>query len=118
MAKKKTSFSHQRSEEGVRNALAIILRTEMKDPRFQLISVTRVDLSRDFSFAKVYWDSFQELDSSEINGILDKAKGNFRKKLAIALNVRHVPSLSFIYDTKFVDEQNISKLLKSPAPLK
>ena len=45
-------------EERILNELNMILRRDMNDTRLQFVSLTHVELSNDFSMAKVYWDTF------------------------------------------------------------
>lgn len=68
----------------------------LKDPRISpLVSVTRVELTRDMSYATVYVTGAEE--KTLLEG-LQSAKGFLRKTLADELEVFRIPELLFVYD--------------------
>ena len=75
-----------------------ILSFEVKDPRVRGITVLRVDLSSDMKNAFIFFssdNSFNDLDTEEILGGLEKAKGFIRKKLSNNLSLRRTPEIYF-----------------------
>lgn len=102
-------------EERILNELNMILRRDMNDTRFQFVGLTHVELSNDFSVAKVFWDTFDNGKRGDIKKALNSASGKLRSKLAGVLNVRHTPELSFLYDGQFEGERAISELLEKEA---
>lgn len=106
-----TSHAKMKFEERIRNDISSFMRGQLSDPRFLNISITRVELSNDHSWAKVYWDTFDS-DSKES---IEKALGGTSKKvrglLAKTLNVRHTPEIKFLYDSQYEDEHKIMNLL-------
>ena len=75
-----------------------ILSFEVKDPRVRGITVLRVDLSSDMKSAFIFFssdNSFNDLDTEEILGGLEKAKGFIRKKLSNNLSLRRTPEIYF-----------------------
>jgi ribosome-binding factor A len=106
------SFKKTQFEERILNQLNVIIRLEIGDKRLSMASVTKVDLARDFSHATVSWDTFDSGKRGEVKKSFDGAKGKLRSLLAKKLNVRHIPALSFIYDSQFEAEQGISLVLQ------
>jgi ribosome-binding factor A len=50
-------FSPRRVSEQIRRELAELIRTELKDPRVGMVSITDVEVSADYAHAKVYFSS-------------------------------------------------------------
>lgn len=102
-----------RITEDIKREITAILR-EVKDPRIihHLISVVRVDVTNDLSFAKVYISSIDSLDQTKeaVKG-LKSAAGFIRRELAHRLKIRHVPELIFVATDSIEYGANISKML-------
>jgi ribosome-binding factor A len=98
-------------QDRMKNAINSILRREISDPRLSLCTITRVDLNPDYSVAEVYWDTFDASKRGDIKEAIDGLTGKMRTLLAKNLEVRHTPVITFIYDSQFEDEMNITKLL-------
>ncbi len=102
----------RRIAEQMRNELGRILLQEAKDPRFKLISITDLEVSRDLSHAKVFFTIANNKEN--IDGTisaLDKAKSFIRTKLAEALNLRATPKLRFIYDASVEQGRRLAALI-------
>lgn len=80
--------------------LAQLIRTEIKDPRLGMVTVQQVKVSRDLSWADVYFTLLgEEADAGEkASDILNNAGGFLRSCLAKDLNTRTTPRLRFHYD--------------------
>lgn len=105
---KKTKF-----EDKILNELNVILRQDLNDTRLQFASLTKVELSNDYSVATVYWDTFDSAKRPEISDALSSAQNKLRSSLARVLKVRHTPEISLVYDSQYESEQAISELLGS-----
>lgn len=110
---KKNPFKKDKFEERLLNDLNSLLRTTIRDPRLQFVSITKVELSPDYAYATCLWDTFNAGTRGDAKKALEEAKGKLRSELAKIMEVRHVPSLGFVYDNQFEEEQKIDKLLKS-----
>ena len=76
------SFSRRdRVSEQIRRELAELIRTELKDPRVGMVSITGVEVSADYAHAKVFFSSMagREHLSSVLTG-LQKAAGFLRRE--------------------------------------
>lgn len=107
---KKTKF-----EERILNELNLILRQGLNDSRLQFASLTKVELSNDYSRADVYWDTFDGNKKEGIAEALGSAQSKLRSSLAAVLKVRHTPEINLIYDSQYESEQAISQILGSEA---
>ncbi len=74
--------------------------TTMKDPRINdLLSVMRVEVTSDLSYAKVYVGSLEGSQKArEAVEALKKAEGHVKSELAKRLEIRKIPVLTFIAD--------------------
>ena len=82
----------------MRRELVLLFKQEIKDPRLKQVVITDVIVSRDLTSAKVFFSV--DADSNKIVvSLLNKASGFFRSSLSKTLDLRHTPTLSFIYDT-------------------
>jgi ribosome-binding factor A len=95
------------------NEINSLLRRGINDPRLQFVSITKVELSPDYSYANCFWDTFNAHTRGDAKLAINEAKGRIRSELAKVLEVRHVPSLTFEYDNQFEEEQKITKLINS-----
>jgi ribosome-binding factor A len=109
---KKQSFSKLKYQEKILHEINALLRKDFADPRLVQVSVTSVELSSDYSVAKVYWDTFNSESRGDCKKAIDGIAGKMRTKLAALLKVRHTPQLQFIYDSQFEDEKKIMDLIK------
>ena len=104
-------FSKLKYEERVRDEINLALRREFSDPRLVNVSVTHVELTQDYSHAKVYWDTFDVNKRGDAKEAIESTAGRMRKMLASKMEVRHTPEIHYIYNSQFEDSNKIDKLL-------
>jgi len=88
---------------------SLILDGSIKDPRVTpFISITRVIVSRDLSYADVYVSNIREAANIErcAEG-LQSAAGFIQTRLGTALRIRKIPRLRFHADTSIREGFNI-----------
>lgn len=80
-----------------------------------LITVTKVNISPDLSFARVYLSLFGAGDKEEIFVRINKTKKEIRHQLALRVGkqMRIIPDLAFFVDDSLDYIENIDNLLKS-----
>lgn len=105
---------HVRVGEEIKREVSSIIATEVKDPRLGMLSITDVDVSRDLSFAKVYFSMLgaEEEREKTLEG-LNRAKGFIRTELAKRLRVRHTPEITFHFDPSLEQGAKMDALLKT-----
>ncbi len=107
------SYRSDRVSEDIARELTAILRT-VKDPRVSsgMLSIVRVEVSRDLSYATVFISSLQGIEhTAEAVKGLKSAAGYMRGSLGSALYLRHVPELRFVADDSIEYSAAISKTL-------
>ncbi len=96
----------------IKEELARLLLTDSKDPRFGFVSVTSVEVVKDYSNAQVFVTILNDQEVAEVIKALNKASGYFRYQLAHTLNLRTTPKLYFHYDETIKQGQKIMSLLR------
>jgi ribosome-binding factor A len=101
-----------RVAEQIRRDLAELIRREVKDPRVHMISLTAVELSPDFSHAKIFFTTLEPRERvAEIEAGLRRAAGFLRHELGRDLHVHTLPQLHFVYDESVERGNTLSQLI-------
>ena len=91
----------QRLDSQLRDEISsLLLRGEIKDPRVSnFLSINRVDVSSDLSYAKVYVSTFLS-DAQLEKGVdgLNNAAGFIQSAIAKKLRIRKFPKFTFVVD--------------------
>lgn len=101
-----------RAAEDIKREIIAIIR-ELKDPRIQgMLTVVKVEVTNDLSFAKVYVSAMEGLDTAKasVKG-LKSAAGFMRREIANRLHLRKAPELSFVADDSIAHGMEIVKML-------
>jgi len=110
---KVTSRSRKVSEQ-IKRELAVLINTEVKDPRVNLVTLNAVETSSDLGQAKVYVTSLQTtIEHKELIDVLNSMAGFLRSALGKLMTLRVVPKLKFIYDESIERGAELSKLIDS-----
>lgn len=85
----------------------------LKDPRIDsFLSVMRVDITGDLSYAKVAIGSLNgSAKAKEACEVLEKAAGRLRSQLAGCLHIRKIPKLIFIPDDSAEYAERINMII-------
>lgn len=110
---KKDNFKKIKYEERLLNEINGLLRAGTNDGRLARVSITKVELSPDYGYATVSWDTFDSGTRGDAKVAIEAAAGRIRSELAKVLEVRHVPSLTFVYDNQFEEEKKIMDLINA-----
>ncbi|MBN2646861.1 MAG: 30S ribosome-binding factor RbfA [Thiotrichales bacterium] len=91
-----------RVAQEVRKTLATLLLQEAKDPRFQKMTLTDCQVSKDLSIAKIHFSlighNAADPEVEQTLKALERAKGFLRSEIGKQLNLRIVPDLRFYFD--------------------
>ena len=115
----------------------MLIQQEVKEPRFGLVTINEVKVSRDLGFADVYFTSFSSdtfrandsLDEVEVEvededaereernslspaEVLENAAGFLRSRLAKSLSTRTTPKLRFHYDHTIEQGAKMTQAIK------
>ena len=109
---KKAGFQRSdRVAEQVRRDLADLIRSELKDPRVGMISLTAVELTPDYAHAKIYFSTLDGDHLEEIERGLKRAAGFLRRELGRRIHIHTLPELHFVYDRSIEHGISLSRLI-------
>lgn len=102
-----------RISEEVKRELSQIIKYELKDPRLsELITVVKVDVTRDLRYAKAYISVLgNDEEKASTMKALKSAAGFIRKEIGNRINLRYTPEFIFELDSSIEYGMNISKIL-------
>jgi ribosome-binding factor A len=102
----------RRHAERVRELVASVVRSQIKDPRLGMITITDARITADLRDATVFYtvlgDSVAQADTA---AALESAKGMLRSTVGKALGLRHSPTLTFVLDDVQDQVKHIDDLL-------
>lgn len=107
-------FKISRVASDIKFALSDLLR-DVKDPRIsKLLSIVKLDVSGDMSYATVYVSAIEGSEKTkESVKALKGAAGYLRRELGANLKLRKVPELRFVADDSIEISANISKIVST-----
>ena len=113
----KTQRPYKRSTRVGEQILEIVTDTAAKHIDLNylgFITFTGIDISPDLRFAKIYFsvlnptDNFQNIEF-KINGISKR----FKKYLGLAMRIKNIPDLRFIYDKSIDYAEKMNQMIQS-----
>jgi len=94
--------------------ISIVIQNEIRDPRVGFVTVSRVNVTADLSYADVYVSVMgSEKEKKESLAGLESSASYLRKHLAKNLKTRTVPKLIFILERSLDHSERINELLKT-----
>lgn len=107
----------ERLNEQLRREISVRLRTELRDPRLEPVTVTAVRTAPDLTFARVLIRiAGDEATRSEALAGLEAAAPRLRHDLGKSLHVRRIPELDFRIDSSMEHAARIEELLEQVRP--
>jgi ribosome-binding factor A len=101
-----------RVADQIQRELAEIIRTELKDPRVAMITLTGVEVTADYAHAKVFYTlmgSAEQRAETEVG--LKQAGGFLRSQIARRIKLHSIPQLHFVYDASVERGFELSRLI-------
>ncbi len=99
--------------EVIRQKLAHLLQREAADPRFAAVTITGVELSKDYATARVMFSCYlPDADPEALSASLNHAAGFLGQALGRTLSVRRTPRLFFRYDPGYDYADEMDRVLK------
>ena len=103
---------NKKVEVKIQRILSELLSLKVSDPRLKNVIISEVKVTKDISTAKVYFLILNQQNKvKQIESVLKKATGFFKKEMSAQLNLKKLPHLIFIYDTKEQDALYMNKLI-------
>lgn len=108
----------------LREVISEVIRSEMRDPRVKLVSVSSVEVSGDLRHAKVRLSVVgQDAEQcDEVYRAVDGAKAFIRRSVAEKIRLRFMPELTFVRDRTGEHAEKLQRIIlelhkeEPPAP--
>ena len=105
------SHKLSRIESDISKYVSEILSLESRDEILKSITVTGCKLSSDLGYCKVYFTSILDMDKKDLEHELNEASSFIRGRLSEKIDIRHTPTLNFVFDESIEYGQNIEKII-------
>lgn len=116
MPKPKRGFARaDRVADQIQRDLAELLRKGLKDPRAGWVTITAVQVARDYSHAKVFYTVMDSATRDATQAALEHSAGYLRSELGRNLQMFTTPQLVFVYDESVERGMRMDQLLAQVA---
>lgn len=105
------NYKIERIASDILKYLSNILLTETDDELMKSITLIDVKVSKDLSYAKVYFTSILDMSHQDLEKEMKEASPYLRGKLAKVLEVRNIPELQFVYDETIEYATKIERII-------
>ena len=117
LEKRKNPNRMNRIDEEFKKELSFIIDRDLKNPNITgMISVTKVKVSKDLHFARVYVSLLNSKSKKNTLDGLKNSSGFIRSELAKRINLRYTPELVFELDDSLEYGDRIENILKDIMP--
>lgn len=108
----------RRVAEQIQRELAELIQLEVKDPRVGMVTLTDVEVTPDYSHAKIFFTLLNQGHPLEetLSG-LNRAAGYLRSQLAHRMRLRIMPQLHFVFDSSVERGVHLSHLIEEAVAL-
>lgn len=102
----------RRHAERVRELVAEVVRTQIKDPRLGMITITDSRITPDLREATVFYTVLGDAEEQKSTAAaLSSARGLLRSTVGRALGLKHSPTLTFVHDDVQENVKHIDELI-------
>ena len=106
-----SKIRQQRTADQIQRQLSEMFQREMRDPRLQGVTVTKVLIDRELAHANVYVNAMgDESRQDEVTAALEKAGAYLRHELAGRIRMRSVPELHFHWDASLAHAEQVNQI--------
>jgi ribosome-binding factor A len=107
------SIKIARLQQLILQRVAIVLSREIADPRLNLVTITRVELTNDLEHCKVFWSTLEEDGARRaVERGLDMARGYIQREVARSMHTRVTPVLTFVFDQSIEGAEELARILR------
>ena len=117
LERRKNPNRMSRVDEEFKKEISIIIDQDLKNPNITgMISVTRVKVSKELHFARVYVSLLNSKSKKNTLEGLKNSSGFIRSELAKRINLRYTPEVVFELDESLEYGDRIENILKEIMP--
>ena len=104
---------YEKVAQAIREEVSLILQERLKDPRLGFVTITRVELTKDLRYAKIFFSVLgNDEERKKTKEALDSALGFIRSLVAQRLNLRFAVEIAFREDRSSEYSARIHELLE------
>ena len=104
---------YEKVAHAIKREVSIIIHDELKDPRLGFVTITRVTLSADLQYAKIFFSVLgHDEEYARTKDALDSALGYIRRLIGQRIKLRFVPEISFAEDRSSEYSVHIEEILQ------
>jgi len=109
-----TTFRADRAAEAIRMSVSKALREDVADPALQAATITRVEVTHDLSFARVYYTVLGEASERKaVQAGFDRALPFLRSRVGEEVPLRTVPELRFDFDKGVENQMRLEEIFET-----
>ncbi len=107
-----------RVAQQIQRDVAELIRGELDHPKARLVTITDVEVTRDYSHAKIFYTFLgTDEEAKEMAEKLGHAKGYLRSQLARGISLYKMPELHFEYDRSVENGVALTRLINAASSL-
>ncbi len=106
-------YKIDRIASDIQKYIGDIIITEARDEILKSITITGCKVTNDLSYCKVYFTSLLEMDKKDLEKELNEAAPFIRGRLSEKIDIRHTPTLQFMYDESIAYGEKIENIIKN-----
>ncbi|MBI5143879.1 MAG: 30S ribosome-binding factor RbfA [Candidatus Omnitrophica bacterium] len=107
-----TTQRAERVQEALRQEVSRIVHNELKDPRLGFLTITKVEITKDLRYARVYFSVLGELkDKTLALKGLNSAKGYIKNMISKNIKLRFMPEIEFKMDQSLEHTKEIHDIM-------
>ncbi|MBF0494886.1 MAG: 30S ribosome-binding factor RbfA, partial [Candidatus Omnitrophica bacterium] len=99
-----------RVSENIRREISMIILEDIEDDRVRNLTITRVDVTKDLSLAKIYFQAFDPSHNYDVEKLLHKYAKYIRGEVSKRIKIRIMPVLSFRVDKLEEEQKSVFEL--------
>jgi ribosome-binding factor A len=108
-------YRAERLSHEIQRYVSEMLQFELRDPRLNMATVSRVEVSHDMQHAKVFVSAVTAEDRDQAAKVLQHARAFLRRGLAARLTTRTTPELHFVSDPSVAGGDRVLGLMRDIA---
>ncbi|MBA60914.1 MAG: ribosome-binding factor A [Planctomycetaceae bacterium] len=106
-----------KAAQAIREVVSTAIITDLRDPRIENATVTRVEVSGDLRHARIHVSIMGEkTDSRQVLKGLNNASGFLQRKVANRIDTRYTPKLQFVLDEGLKHSLEVTRILDEVLP--
>ena len=103
----------ERVAQFLKEELSQIIREELKDPRIGFVTITRVDITADLRYARIYVSIMgEEKEKKKTFKGLESARGFMKRIIGDRIRMRYTPEIVFKIDDSIEYNIHLSKIME------